>query len=130
MRVAWPWDLHILGVERVNKRLLHSMLPVGNPIARARLYQRALGRAGERSYAKVAAQFDVTRQEVCQYVTLMRMPRAAVLAVERETSPKRLRVLSLRCLLRVARLGTRPAQWKAFVKLFKSRPMRRNDPAT
>ncbi len=85
MRVVWPWDLHILGVERVNQRLLRSMLPVPNPIARARIYEAALSRAGQRSYAEVAVEFGVTREEVCQYVTLVRrLPEDMVAAVEGE----------------------------------------------
>ena len=104
MTVRSSWDAASLGLVRVNQRRLRSMAAVPNPIAKARLFEAALGRAGERSYADVAAKFGVTRQEVCQYLAVVRrLPANIIRAVEAETDPARLRRLSLRKLLSASR---------------------------
>ncbi len=74
-----------------------------NPILRARKYEAATA-SGTRSYREVAREFGVTRQEVCQYVTLLRrLPGGLVPAVENEKRPEVLRKLSYRKLLAIAR---------------------------
>jgi hypothetical protein len=70
------------------------------------------------SYAEVARQCGVTREEVCHYVTLVqRLPQEIVSSVEAERDPKRLRMLSLRRLLMIARLPSVEEQEHAFATL-------------
>ncbi len=109
-----------MGWGRVNQRRQRAAkrLEQGrpNPIPRARIYQRALEVEG--SYGKVAKKFGVTREEVCHYVTLVkRLPADLVAVVEGETDLLRCRRLSLRALLRVARLDGAERQRAAFEKL-------------
>lgn len=109
-----------MGWGRVNQRRLRTAkrLEKGwpNPIPRARLYQRALEVEG--SYGKVAKRFDVTREEVCHYVTLVkRLPVDVVALVEREQDPLQVRRLNLRALLRIARLPEPGRQRAAFLEL-------------
>jgi DNA-directed RNA polymerase sigma subunit (sigma70/sigma32) len=103
-----PWSFQALGLERLaGKRALRRavMLARGfpNPIAKARKYQAALA-GGTRSYREVAEEFGVTREEVCQYMTLLRrLPAELVHAVETETRPEIMRTMSYRRLLAQAR---------------------------
>ncbi len=74
-----------------------------NPILKARRYETATV-GGTRSYREVAQEFGVTREEVCQYLTLLRrLPADLVCAVEKEKRPEVLRKLSYRKLLAIAR---------------------------
>jgi len=106
LRFVVTWSDALLGVERTSKRRLRraARLAKGypNPIARARKYEAAI--ANGSSQAEVARQFGVTRQEVCQYVTVFRrLPGAVIAQVEAERDPMVLRRLSLQRLLLVAR---------------------------
>jgi hypothetical protein len=57
----------------------------------------------------------VTREEVCHYVTSgRRLPQEIVSAVEAEQDPRRLKKLSLRQLLMIARMPTIESQHRAF----------------
>jgi hypothetical protein len=110
-----------LGIERENKRQRRRQARLAkgypNAIAKARIYEAALAEPGA-TYRTVARRFRVTREEVCQYmVALRRLPDDVRSIVERERDPGRLRVLSLRRLLRIARL---PAQKRrsAFAAVF------------
>ena len=109
-----------MGWGRVNQRRLRAAerLELGwpNPIPRARIYQRALEVEG--SYGNAAKRFGVTREEVCQYVTLVkRLPPDVVATVENERDPSHIRGLSLRALLGIARLDDPKQQWAAFAAL-------------
>ena len=77
---------------------------VPNPIVRARVYEAAR-QGGARSYAQVAQEFGVAREEVCHYVALVRrLPSEIVARLERdfgETCPSS---MSLRTLLAIARM--------------------------
>ncbi len=67
------------------------------------------------TYRTVAQRFQVTREEVCQYmVVLRRLPADLRAMVEQERDPARLRTLSLRQLLRIARLPSAGARRSAF----------------
>lgn len=69
------------------------------------IYEAALAEPGA-TYRTVARRFQVTRQEICQYMALVkRLPTAVLSAVEAERDPLRLRRFSLRHLLAIARLG-------------------------
>lgn len=97
-----------MGWGRVNQRQIRSALfherGWPNPVPRARFYAAALKRLG--SYGKVAREYGVTREEVWQYVALVRrMPAAALAAVERVGDPMPDRRYSLRALPRLARFG-------------------------
>ncbi len=70
------------------------------------MYEAALAEPGA-SYRTIAQRFGATREEVCQYmVVLKRLPAELRAVVEQETDPSRLRTLSLRRLLRIARLSS------------------------
>lgn len=106
LRFVLPWTAAALGLERTSKRRRRraERLARGypNPIAKARVYEAAL--AGGGSYAEAARRFGVTREEVCQYVALVRrLPAGFVREVEAERDPIALRGLSLRRLLSIAR---------------------------
>ena len=76
---------------------------VPNPILKARKYEAALA-SGLGTYRDVARAFGVTREEVCQYVALLRrLPAELVHAVENESRPEILRTMSYRRLLARAR---------------------------
>jgi hypothetical protein len=110
-----------LGIERENQRQVRRQerLAKGYPnvIAKARRYETALAEPGE-TYRTVVERFRVTREEVCQYmVVLTRLPDALRTVVEQETDPSRLRTLSLRQLLRIARLPSLSAKRLAFASL-------------
>jgi len=81
-----------------------------NAIHRAREYERELA-GGRRTYQQVADQFGVTRAAVCQYMTIVkRLPDDVVRVIEEETSQGRLRVLSMKRLVGIARLHTKDAR--------------------
>jgi hypothetical protein len=96
------------GLVRTSKRRLRREARRArggfNPVRRAREYEVAWGR-GQRTYEEVAAVFGVTRAAVCQYLVLLhRLPSEIVARIEAESDPARLRDLSLRRLVRIARL--------------------------
>lgn len=101
--MTFPWSFRALGIENgpskraVQRAVFLARTP--NPILKARRYE-----AGTRSYRKVAEEFGVSREEVCQYLTLLRrLPAGLVSAVEKEKRPEVLRKLSYRKLLAIAR---------------------------
>ena len=102
------WSLQGLGLERPpSKRALQraAFLARGipNPIAKARKYEAATA-GGTRSHREVARDFGVTREEVCQYLTILkRLPAEFVKNIEAETRPEVLRTMSYRRLLTQAR---------------------------
>ena len=78
---------------------------VRNTMPRPRLCQRALEEGG--SYGRVAQRFDATREEVCQYATVVtRLPADLGAKVEAERNPLSQRKFSLRALLGVASVIT------------------------
>ena len=92
-----PWSWRALGIERENKRQLRRQerLAKGYPnaIAKARLYEAALAEPGA-TYGTVARRFGVTREEICQYmVVLKRLPPEMIAAIEHERSPSTAAVL-------------------------------------
>jgi ParB-like chromosome segregation protein Spo0J len=102
-----PWSFRTLGIENgPSKRALQHaafLARMPNPILKARRYEAATA-GGTRSYREVAQAFGVTREEVCQYLTLLRrLPADLVSAVEKEKRPEVLRKLSYRKLLAIAR---------------------------
>jgi hypothetical protein len=106
MRLRVPWAAADMGWGKVNQRKLRSALfrerGWPNPVRRARTYAAALKRLG--SYGKVAREYGVTREEVWQYVSIVRRLPANVLGVvERAGDPMPDRRYSLRQLLKVAK---------------------------
>jgi ParB-like chromosome segregation protein Spo0J len=102
-----PWSFPALGLENgPSKRVLQHaafLARTPNPILKARTYEAATAR-GTRSYREVAQEFGVTREEVCQYLTLLRrLPTEVVKSIEMETRPEVLRKMSYRKLLAMAR---------------------------
>lgn len=117
MELRLPWSASSMGWGRVNRRKLRSALHRErgwpNPIVRARVYTQALDRLG--SYGRVAQEFGVTREEVCQYVTVVRrLPPELVTIVERHGNPMPDGRYSLRALLRAARLSSYADKTRAF----------------
>jgi len=87
---------------------------VPNPMVRARVYAAAI-RGGARSYAQVAQEFGVAREEVCQYVALVRrLPSEVVVHLEEGFGESCPSSMSLRALLRIARLPSDAAKRDAF----------------
>ena len=81
---------------------------VPNPMVRARVYEAAR-QGGAKSYAQVAMEFGLAREEVCQYLALVqRIPTDLVARLEGGPA------LSLRKLLAIARLPTEDAKRRAF----------------
>jgi hypothetical protein len=108
-----PWTFQALGLERgPSKRALqHEALlaRTPNPILKARRYEAATA-GGTRSYREVAREFGVTREEICQYLTLLRrLPDDLVKSLETETRPEVLRTMSCRRPLMMARSRPRLA---------------------
>jgi hypothetical protein len=86
-------------------------------LQRARTYDAALAEAGA-SYRTVAQLFQVTREEVCQYVALIRrLPPDVIARVDEEREPSRCRLLSLRRLLAIARLSDDETKRRCFAAL-------------
>jgi hypothetical protein len=110
------WSCTTPGLIRTSKRRLRREARRAasgfNPIRRAREYEAARA-DGPRTYEEVAALFGVTRAAVCQYLVLLdRLPAKILARVEAERDPDRLRGLSLKRLLRIARLPN-PRQRRA-----------------
>ena len=104
-----PWSFRVLGLEKgPSKRALQHasfLARTPNPILKARRYEAATA-GGTRSYREVAQDFGVTREEVCQYLSLLkRLPDDLVKGIESETRPDVLRTMSYRRLLMMARSG-------------------------
>jgi ParB-like chromosome segregation protein Spo0J len=102
-----PWSFQELGLENgPSKRALQHaafLARTPNPILKARKYEAAIA-GGTRSYREVAEEFGVTREEVCQYLMLLRrLPAEFVKSIEMETRPEVLRRMSYRRLLEMAR---------------------------
>jgi hypothetical protein len=99
MTVVVPWDRVALGLELP----VLPGKPLPNPVVRAREFQAALERHG--TAAEVARAYCVTRASVCQYLTLLRrLPPDLLARVEFEQEPARLREMSLRNLMAIAKL--------------------------
>lgn len=100
-----PWSFRRVRTDPLAAENAPS--PPANPIRKARLYEQAIA-GGAKSYRQVAEQFGVTRQEVCQYLTLLRrLPAELARRVETETRPEFLREFSYRKLLAHARTTSR-----------------------
>jgi len=100
-----------------------ELLKIGypNPLDRARCYQVALAEQGA-SYRTVALQFNVTREEVCHYVTLLkRLPADVRAQIDQHRDLSKGRIFSLRKLLEIARMPTDGAKRRAFSGLLRSR---------
>jgi len=102
-----PWSFRVLGLEKgPSKRAVQHaafLARTANPILKARRYEAATA-GGTRSYRQVALEFGVTREEVCQYLSLLkRLPDDLVKGIETETRPEVLRAMSYRRLLMMAR---------------------------
>ena len=102
-----PWSFRVLGLEKgPSKRAVQHaafLARTPNPILKARRYEAATA-GGTRSYREVAQDFGVTREEVCQYLSLLkRLPDDLVNDIETETRPEVLRAMSYRRLLMMAR---------------------------
>jgi hypothetical protein len=108
------WNWRALRIERENKRQLRcherSVKGYPNAIAKARIYESALAQPNA-TYSTVARSFNVSREEVCQYMTVLRrLPDDVRAAVEDEHDPARVMRFSLRQLLRIARLFSNHAK--------------------
>jgi hypothetical protein len=95
------WSCATPGLIRTSKRQLQKEARraqgVANPIRKARRYEAAR--------EQVAAMLGVTPAAVCQYLVLLqRLPSEVLARGEAESDPDRLRDLSLRRLVRIARL--------------------------
>ncbi len=106
MRLRVPWAAAEIGWGRVNQRKIRPAAfherGWPNPVRRARRYVAALERLG--SYGKVARWYGVTREEVWQYVSIVRrLPPDVIAEVESAGDPMPDRRFSLRRLL--ARAG-------------------------
>ncbi|PZS10285.1 MAG: hypothetical protein DLM64_08900 [Solirubrobacterales bacterium] len=79
LEVERLWTFHTLGLVRENQRQLRRKQrrlsrEFSNAISKARRYQCAMGEEGA-TYRTVARRFQVTREEVCQYMALLnRLP--------------------------------------------------------
>lgn len=125
LRFKKPWNYRALGLERVGKRrqrrIDREARGYPNPVHRARVFERALA-GGRRTYKDVAAEFGMTRAAVCQYVAIVRrLPEDVVDAIAAEGEPSRLRLLSMKRLVGIARLGTDEARRGALVALMSGR---------
>ena len=106
-QIQIPWSFRVLGLEKgPSKRAVQHaafLARTPNPILKARRYEAATA-GGTRSYRQVALEFGVTREEVCQYLSLLkRLPDDLVKGIETETRPEVLRTMSYRRLLMMAR---------------------------
>ncbi|MCU1282159.1 MAG: hypothetical protein JWM53_5705 [bacterium] len=111
-----PWTLmRWMGHKRIDETMLY--VEFANPIAKARRYEAALAEEGA-TYRTVASLLQVTREEVCQYMALLkRLPPDVRTRVEGEREPVRLRSFSLRRLLEIARLPSDAAKRSAFAAI-------------
>ncbi|HTP29811.1 MAG TPA: hypothetical protein VMK12_29645 [Anaeromyxobacteraceae bacterium] len=114
MRVVVPWDRVALGLELP----VLPGKPLPNPVVRAREIQRALEEHG--TAADVARDLRFTNAGVSQYLTILRrLPPDLLDRVEAEQEPNRLKEMSLRKLLAIAkveRAGERRQRLLALVK--------------
>ena len=114
MTVVVPWDRVALGLELP----VLPGKPLPNPVVRARELQAALERHGTAS--EVARALGLTRAGVSQYLTLLRrLPPDLLDRVESEQEPARLREMSLRNLMAIAKIeraGERRLRLRALVK--------------
>jgi ParB-like chromosome segregation protein Spo0J len=114
MTVVVPWDRVALGLELP----VLPGKPIPNPVVRARELQAALAEHGTAS--EVARALGLTRAGVSQYLTLLRrLPPDLLAKVESEQEPARLREMSLRNLMAIAKLegvGDRRRRLRALVK--------------
>jgi hypothetical protein len=88
-------ELESPGIERENQRQMRRQERFArgypNPIAKARRYEAALAEEGA-TYRTVARRFQVTREDVCQYMALLkRLPPDVRARVESEREAIRLR---------------------------------------
>jgi hypothetical protein len=98
LRMQIPWSFRVLGLERgPSKRARQHeafLARTPNPILKARKYEAATA-GGTCSYRQVAQKFGVTREEVCQYLSLLKkLPADLVATIEKEERPEVLRGLS------------------------------------
>lgn len=101
MTLVAAWSRASLGLEARGPRLRPAR-PPPNTVARARRLERALAELG--SEAEVARVHGMTRAGVSQYLALARrLPADFLDRWEVETEPARLRKLSLRTLVAIAR---------------------------
>jgi hypothetical protein len=114
MHLVVPWDRVALGLQMP----VLPGKPVPNPVVRARELQKAVLELG--SAADVARAFGITAAGVCQYLTVLRrLPADLLDRVEVEKEPGRLKEVSLRKLLGVAKIeraGERRLRLRALVK--------------
>ncbi|HVP66854.1 MAG TPA: hypothetical protein VMT17_06290 [Anaeromyxobacteraceae bacterium] len=95
------WSRASLGLERSRRRERAAVTPP-NVVARARELERALAQLG--TAAEVARVHGMTPAGVSQYLTVARrLPADFLAGMEIETSPARLRKVSLRTLVEIAR---------------------------
>jgi hypothetical protein len=81
------------------------------------VYERELG-GGRRTYQQVADQSGITRAAICQYMTIInRLPADLIDALDAKTDSTQVRSLSMKKLLRIARLGDDAAQRAAVADL-------------
>jgi hypothetical protein len=114
------WSWRALGIERENKRQLRRQVRLAqgypNAMAKARIYEAALAEP-QATYRTVAQRFGVAREDVCQYVVLLkRLPGDLIAAVE-QRCPSQLRSYSLRQLLSIARMKNEAMMRAAFARL-------------
>ena len=114
MRLVVPWDRVALGLELP----VLPGKPLPNPVVRARQLQKALAEHGTAS--EVARALGLTRAGVCQYLGLLRrLPADLLDRVEAEEEPARLKEVSLRKLMAIAKMeraGERRQRLQALVK--------------
>lgn len=115
LSIRRAWTYRGLGLDRrISKRRQRraelDQRGWPNAVKQAREYQRELD-GGRRTYQEIADRFGVTRAAICQYLAIIRhLPDEIVRAVEAETSPIRLRALSMKRLLGISRLDTEEAK--------------------
>ena len=101
MMLVAEWSRASLGLEACGPRLRPAR-PPPNIVARARRLERALAELG--TEAEVARTHGMTRAGVSQYLAVARrLPADFLDGWEVETEPARLRKLSLRTLVEIAR---------------------------
>jgi hypothetical protein len=122
LTIRRAWTYQVLGLERPIGRRRQRRADLDqrgwpNAVRQARAYEQDLA-DGRRTYQQVADRFGITRAAVCQYLAIIkRLPNDVVRAVEAETSPTRLRALSMKRLVEIARLDTEEAKRAALAAL-------------
>lgn len=108
LEAAWAWNPQELGLEGSNKRAERREAQGKlNPIARARIYKAAMVEEGA-TLRTVAERFRVTRQEVCQYLAIIRRLPPELIE-QLEAVPVGQQAYSMRRLLSLAR-AARPGR--------------------